>query len=63
MSPESYASSGFEYPEANMTPFVVVELLVFGVAVALELCPVIAFAPLIAVKLPLVSVRTSGNLV
>ena len=44
-------------------PFVVVELLVLGVADALELCPVIAFAPLNAVKLPSLSVPTSGNLV
>ena len=34
-----------------------------GVAEALELCPVIAFAPLNAVKLPLLSVPQSGNLV
>ena len=61
MSPESATSSGVEYPEANTVAFVVVESLVFGVAEALELCPVIAFAPLNAVKLPLVSVPTSGN--
>jgi len=42
---------------------VVVELLVSGVALALELCPVIAFAPLNAVKLPLLSAPQSGNLV
>ena len=34
-----------------------------GVALALELTPVIAFAPLKAVRLPFVSVPTSGNLV
>ena len=34
-----------------------------GVADALELCPVIAFAPLNAVRLPSLSVPTSGNLV
>jgi len=36
---------------------------VLGVALALELTPVIAFAPLKAVRLPFVSVPTSGNLV
>jgi len=36
---------------------------VLGVAAALEVCPVIAFAPLKAVLLPLESVPTSGNLV
>ena len=43
------------------TPFTSVELDVSGVALALELCPVIAFAPLNAVRLPFVSVPTSGN--
>ena len=56
MSPESATSSGVEYPLANTTAFVVVELLVFGVAAALELCPVIALAPLNAVELPSLSV-------
>ena len=45
------------------TPFTSVELLVNGVAAALDVCPVIAFAPLNAVRLPLLSVPTSGNLV
>ena len=49
MSPESAASSGVEYPEVIDTSFTSVELLVNGVATALELCPVIAFAPLNAV--------------
>jgi hypothetical protein len=43
------------------TPFTSVELLVFGVALALDVWPVIAFAPLNAVALPLASVPTSGN--
>ena len=55
--------SGVEYPELNAVPLVVVELLVFGVALALELCPVTVFAPLKAVWLPSLSVPTSGNLV
>ena len=54
--------TGFAYPEVKATPFTVDEL-VLGVSVALELCPVIAFAPLNAVRLPLLSVPTSGNLV
>ena len=43
------------------TPFTSVELDVSGVALALELCPVIAFAPENAVKSPSLSVPQSGN--
>ncbi len=60
MSPESATSSGVAYPEVNETAFNV-PVVVFGVAAAHELCPVIAYEPANAVALPSLSVPTSGN--